>query len=201
VSGSAGRISLYLTLGIAAVDMLMCAFISTVVLFIMFLMPGKEPSGGGTGSENQMVFQWEFTSRKSVVRIDFNRDGSSEDIYVWSNDPELWPSPDLCAELSNSMDRSACRLIISDDGIGGMLIIQDPKSDKWDVTVAYADSADSSNGSALDDLDFSMTAIGVGSLQILFSQLPKDGSSVSLRETALEEGYSEDAIDTALTIK
>ena len=70
MNSSAGRLSLFLTLGIAAIDMLSCAFVSSILLFVMFLLPQQAAGGGATGTENFLIIHWSFSSRyETALRV------------------------------------------------------------------------------------------------------------------------------------
>jgi hypothetical protein len=127
MNGANGRLSLFLTLGIAAIDMLSCAFVSSVLLFVMFLQPQQASGGGTAGSESELIFHWAFTSPAGTVFAITLQAPGQRPQTVWSDIPET--ADKACFWLSKApADAHACSLVGAHDG---MLIIQQPRSGAW----------------------------------------------------------------------
>src|ERR1043166_4758360 len=109
-------ISLYLTLGIAAIDMLCCAFIASILLFLMFLIPAPAPAGGAAGSERSLALRWVLDSGKAVLRLSI-KPPNTDAVVIWSDTSDVFQAQSsLCANLSKKgADPNACRLFVPTD--------------------------------------------------------------------------------------
>jgi hypothetical protein len=180
VNGPAGRLSLFITLGIAAIDMLSCAFVSSILLFVMFLLPAHSVGGGATGTENLLIINWSFSSRYSTaLRIELDPPGDVPRI-IWSDDPGSIDK--VCSNLSQSLDYSnACYLVLPTDpnDLDGMLIIEQPRRGGWKVVVRSSDTTSHMNAGDDQPVDFLLTVIGKESFSRSVNNL-MPGSSVEL---------------------
>jgi hypothetical protein len=179
VNSSAGRLSLFLTLGIAAIDMLSCAFVSSVLLFVMFLLPQQSAGGGVTGTENFLIIRWSFSSHyATALRIELDPPGDVPRV-IWSDDPGSVNS--VCANLSKAAElSSACYLLPTDPrDLDGMLVIEQPRSGDWKVVVGNSDTASHMNAGDEQAVDFLLTVIGKDAFSRPVSKL-NPGDSVGL---------------------
>jgi hypothetical protein len=179
------RISLFVTLGIAAIDLLSCAFISSVVLFVMFLIPKTVAAGGGTGKEQTLAVHWAFTSNRAVLAIQLKPSPTATPVTIWTSPTPAFSDQD-CAKLSASGGISgACSVTISEKRESGMLVIRKPLSGQWDVGVSYADSIDSENSPGPGSVSFEMSVIGKQAVT-LEQQLSSGAPQLSIRKFAAD---------------
>jgi hypothetical protein len=196
----ANRTSLFLTLGIAAVDMLSCAFISAIILFVMFLIPKNQASAGGTGSGHLLVLHWAFDSSPAVLKITLEPHDTSQ-VAVWSDQAEF--SGIDCANLStDSRNSNACRIIATPDHASGMIVIVKPRKGMWNVSFQYADTVTSENSQGPDTVTFAASMIVREAVTVSKSLLPTaEGPGVLLNQLAKDQRYSQSAINQAFEVK
>ena len=167
MSGPPGRISLFITLGIAAIDMLSCAFVSSILLFVMFLLPEQTTAGGATAAQNLLVFQWSFVSQNQVVLAIELEPPGEQPATIWSDDPQSLAK--VCNRLSKATDvADPCQLYIpnSQNDLDRMLVIEQPKSGDWGAKVLSGDTATHGNGGDDKPVSFRLTVIGKEVLSI-----------------------------------
>ena len=185
MNGRSGQLSLFLTLGIAAIDMLSCAFVSSVLLFIMFLQPQPASGGGTAGSESALIFHWSFTSPSgTVLAITLQAPGQRPQT-IWSDIPDTGDK--ACFWLSKApADARACSLVLPADPAAhdGMLIIQQPRSGAWNAKFTYADTKSHGNVRADDvAVDVRLTVIGKDVLSIAVKGFGP-GNQINIRDKA-----------------
>jgi hypothetical protein len=129
--GRGGRVSLYLTLGVAAIDLLSCAFVSSVLLFIMFLLPQQASGVGISGSEHHLILHWAISSLNSsspnstVLGIELEPP-SGKPAMIWSDQKDSVLN--VCASLSIATDvTNACHVVFAEDNRNpdGMSIVEE----------------------------------------------------------------------------
>ena len=169
MSGPATRMSLFVTLGIAAIDMLSCAFVSSILLFIMFLIPQQAAGGGTGGSENLLVLQWTFEKTGDAV-LAFRLLAPNQRRQTILTD-DLNSLGEACSRLSKA---NACKLITATSGqLDGMLLIQKPVSGDWDIEVSNSDTSSHGNNKDQDGaVSFRLTIVGKSSVTLPFDQMP-----------------------------
>jgi hypothetical protein len=140
------RISFFITLGIAAIDMLTCAFISSVVLFVMFLMPREGPQATALASQDVLMMHWVFPGAPGAL---FGLQiGPLNNICLLWSDEDADKIQDRCAGLSKTAKAGAFRVLKSgarslrDPTQDGVLAVVEPITGAWTVKVIYADTAD-----------------------------------------------------------
>lgn len=141
-----GRISLFITLGIAAIDMLTCAFISSIVLFLMFLTPRESSQAAALVPQDVLMMHWVFPGAAGALfGLQIGPPGNM--CLLWT-DEATEKIQDRCAGLSKTSGAGAVRVIksgarsIRDPTQDGVLAIADPVAGVWAVNVVYADTAD-----------------------------------------------------------
>jgi len=172
------RLSLVLTLGIAAIDMLSCAFVSSILLFVMFLLPQQSSGGGGaTGAENYLLVHWSFTSRyETALGIELEAPGDAPRV-IWSDDPESIVR--ACANFSSADDyMNSCRFILPADSrdLDGMLLVQQPRKGDWKIVIRNADSTSHGNFKEEQPVNVMFTIVGSDSISRLIKGLSPGGS-------------------------
>lgn len=196
-------ISLYLTLGVAAIDMLSCAFIASVLLFIMFLVPAPAPADGAAGSERSLAFLWVMDSGKAVLRLSI-KPPNADTVVIWSDTPDVFQArPSLCANLSKKgTDLNACRLFVPPDSekAHGMLHIDNPVSGPWNVEISFGDSWKHMNAEGPSEVNVGMTVIGRDTISATLRGLRPRQPAVGLRGAAASEGNTEASINASLNV-
>jgi hypothetical protein len=175
--------------------------VSAIVLFLMFLVPAKSDSGGRTGSNHHIVFQWELDDASPTVRIDLYPPGGDMPIHIWSKNDTYPRKSGDCLGLSKDPRTEACGLSISDDETGGIFFIQDPKPGEWNAKVEFADRTDGFNGDGSRTVNFRMTVVGKLAVQVDFGPIGvgTDAMGDDLKEVANNQGLSREIAD-ALTV-
>jgi hypothetical protein len=161
------QISLLVTIGIAAIDLLTCAFVSSVVLFVMFLVPSASGGTAEVGDPNDiLMLDWTYATvgaiSRPVIAIQLGHDG--QQLTVWS-DMNAEQIDDACLKLSAAHDpKGHCSVShsASDSGGEGILLITQPVKAQWSVGVAYADTEDDANSGNYPPLEMDMTIVGNG---------------------------------------
>lgn len=202
MTSSARRISLFVTLGIAAIDMLSCSFIASILLFLMFLLPSAGAGGGAaTGSEKLLAFQWTIASSTAVLNIVVGPSTDSA-VSIWSDDPDALTRTRGCALLSKQASLESCRLFITSDAerTDGMLIIKDPKVGEWNAAFSYADSRHHLNISSDPATDVNVMVIGSDTITATVSGLAPL-HKFDVRTEAAQRGNPGAAIAAVLNIE
>ncbi|CAO3433885.1 hypothetical protein [Azospirillum endophyticum] len=144
---SPGRISFFITLGIAAIDMLTCAFISTVMMFVMFLTPRDSSQATVLAPQDVLMMHWVFPgSPGALFGLQVGPPGNNM-CLLWS-DENAEQIQDRCAPLSKMAKAGAIRVFksgarsVHDPTQDGLLAIAEPIAGSWTVNVIYADTAD-----------------------------------------------------------
>lgn len=167
MSLASGKISLFITLGIAAIDMLSCAFVSSVMLFVLFLMPQQSISGRDTGSQATLILHWVFASQNStVLSIELTLPDQDPQV-IYSDDPETLAQH--CDALVRPQPATgSCNLIRpeSPSDLSGMLVIQNPRPGAWKVSMSYADTVSHGGSHDEDPVDLRLTLIGKDTLTV-----------------------------------
>lgn len=143
---SLGRISFFITLGIAAIDMLTCAFISTIVMFVMFLTPRDNSQATALAPQDVLMMHWVFPGGPGALfALQFGPPGNM--CLLWS-DEDAEQVQNRCASLSKTSRAGAFRVLKSgarslrDTTQDGVLAVAEPVAGAWTVNVIYADTAD-----------------------------------------------------------
>ncbi|MCJ9750681.1 hypothetical protein MOV61_08125 [Neorhizobium sp. BETTINA12A] len=158
-----GKISFFITLGVAAIDMLSCAFISATVLFVMFLVPASSSGSTAAGNQNVLMVHWSANvAEGSIIGLEIGPKTDPTMIWPDSGDTEL---NSLCARLSKLTVQEACTLLAPGSEakhgtLEGALAIAEPISGEWGLTLVYADSAPRGNAEVFDDLAVTLTVVG-----------------------------------------
>jgi hypothetical protein len=160
-----GKISFLITLGVAAIDMLSCAFISATVLFVMFLVPASSSGSTAAGNQNVLMVHWSANvAEGSIIGLEIGPKTDPTMIWSDSGDTEL---NSLCARLSKLTVQGACTLLAPGSEaetkhgtLEGALAIAEPISGEWGLTLVYADSAPRGNAEVFDDLAATLTVVG-----------------------------------------
>lgn len=144
---SPGRISFFITLGIAAIDMLTCAFISTVMMFVMFLTPRDSSQATVLAPQDVLMMHWMFPGAPGALfGLQVGPPGDNM-CLLWS-DEDAEQIQDRCAPLSKMAKAGAIRVFKSgarslhDSTQDGLLAIAEPVAGSWTLNVIYADTAD-----------------------------------------------------------
>lgn len=166
MSGKEGRASLFITLGIAAIDMLTCAFVSAIVLFFLFLVP--KHAAGGSDSQDLLFLHWSaLGSTGAVIGITLERDGRRS--TIWSDDPQR--AQEVCPDLSRTPDiTDACYILNSGNDSSdqdGVLMINRPKTGQWSVAMTYGDTSDNGNGGNYHPVELRVTLVGDGAIDLV----------------------------------
>jgi hypothetical protein len=159
------QISLLVTIGIAAIDLLTCAFVSSVVLFVMFLVPSASGGTAEVGDPNDiLMLDWTYATAKLISRpvIAIHLGHGDDQVTVWS-DMSAGQIDDACLKLSRAHDtKGHCSVSqsASDSGGEGILLITQPVKAQWSVGVAYADTEDNANSGNYPPLEMGITIVG-----------------------------------------
>jgi hypothetical protein len=180
------RLSLFITLGIAAIDMLSCAFVSSVLLFVMFLLPQQSSGASISGSENHLIVHWTFNSvHMATFRIELVPPGEAAQA-IWSDD-----EPDAVREVCENLSKgrtpsSACYLIrpVTPRDRDGMLVIEEPRTGKWQLTMRNGDTTTHTNAADEQPIDFVLTVIGKEILSMQVREL-SPGKSLKAPDDSL----------------
>ena len=161
------QISLLVTIGIAAIDLLTCAFVSSVVLFVMFLVPAASSGAPEIGDPNDiLMLDWTYTTANGVSRpvigIYLGNDSAQVAVLSDMTDDEI---DQACLKLSAAHDPAGhCSVSESTTGSGGegILLIAQPVKSQWTAAVAFADTHDNVNSGDYPPLEIGITIIGNG---------------------------------------
>lgn len=166
-----GRISLFITLGIAAIDMLTCAFVSAVVLFFLFLVPKQ--SAGASSSEDLLLLHWSAVgAKRAIVGIRVERNGQPS--TIWSDDVQT--VDEVCSNLSRTPNiPDACYLLNSVTGSldqDGILVITRPLAGQWSIAMAYGDTSDNGNSGNYPPVNLRVTLVRANAIELTTEVAP-----------------------------
>lgn len=167
---SPGKLSLFITLGVAAIDMLSCAFISATVLFVMFLVPASSPGTAAAGTQNVLMVHWSSNAPPGAT-IGLEIGPKNNPTLIWSDSREADLAA-LCDRLSKLATQGACALLEAaparkkEAALDGVLAIAEPISGEWDLTVIYADSSLKGNAGVPGDIKVTFTIVGSDALVV-----------------------------------
>lgn len=189
-----GGNSLLITLGVAAIDMLCCAFVSTVLLFVMFLLPQQTAGSDLAGPEDLLLVKWSLDS-KTEVTLGIEIGPLQGDLQmIWGNDPSSMT--DACANLSRSIDlRNACYFSIPRDprSLEGILVIERPKEGKWGLKVYSSDTSSHYYAEDFEPIALQVVVVGREVSTYRIDAL-NPGTSIDLRNVK-GDGVNENALN------
>lgn len=161
------RTTFFLTLGISAIDLLTCAFVASVVLFLVFLAPRTSGMSDFVGGEDVFLVYWTIgNGKQAVVGITLGDERNSQ--FIWS-DVDEDALADQCRFLTRSKEpSSACYLSNTHSentrGEGaqktsGVLLVREPARGNWKVGFSYSDTEDASNAGNYDPINLDVTVV------------------------------------------
>lgn len=174
--------------------MLCCAFVSAVLLFIMFLLPPQAAGSDLAGPEDLLLVKWSLDS-KTPVALGMEIGPSKDDLQmIWGNDPSSMT--DACAKLSRSIDLgNACYFGIPSDprSLEGILVIERPRQGKWELKIY---SSDTDSHYYADDAETIALQVVVISREVSTyrADVLKPGTSIDLRSVK-GDGVNENALN------
>ncbi|MET4841504.1 hypothetical protein ABIF62_001999 [Bradyrhizobium japonicum] len=190
---SSTETSLVVTLGVAAIDMLCCAFVCSVVLFLIFLLPQRAASSDAAGTEDLLLIKWSLDTRTDVVLgVEITPPGDTP-AMIWTDDPSSMT--DACARLSLAKDlRNSCYMITPDDprSLEGLLVIERPKPGEWGAIIHSSDTKSHYYAPDSETVALDLVVVGTEVFTYRVSQL-KPGASINLR-SAQGEGVNLNAL-------
>ena len=159
--------SFFLTLGISAIDLLTCAFVASVVLFLVFLAPRASGKSDYVGGEDAFLVYWTIgNGKQAVVGIEI---GNERNIQFIPSDVDEDALGDQCRFLTKSKEpKASCYLAntrpsrsseAKTENLGGILLVKEPAKGNWQVGVSFSDTADWSNAGNYEPIILDITVV------------------------------------------
>lgn len=170
-----------ITLGVAAIDMLCCAFVSSILLFVMFLLPQQAAGSDSAGTEDLLLVKWALDSKTEVTLGLEMRPPQDEPMMIWPVEPSS--VMDACARLSVSKDlANSCYFVLPSDprSLYGMLVIEQPKRGDWGIKIYSSDTTSHYYAADAETIALDIVVVGNEVYSYRTDGL-KPGQSVDLR--------------------
>jgi hypothetical protein len=175
--GSPSRDNLVVALGISAIDVLTCALVSSIVLFLILAAPARTTLHGREGlPDDGLVVQFAIGTPGTAVRVLVfpGQAATVLPVEFWSNRPPTSRRPrgpdDLGVISSLYRNGGYAKWILSAEGSSSdrasqltlpeaTLVVNRPAAGKWRIKLAYSDFAEGQLAPESVDVSVVVTSI------------------------------------------
>jgi hypothetical protein len=174
---------LLLALGIAAIDMLCCAFIATILLFLALTKPPTPALAASKSSQGVsiVVITFGFSPSDAVVTMVITDPrGVASKPFAPAKRVVNWPFP-----YSNDFVKRVSWISGSDPtDSDGALRLEAPSTGKWTINVSYVGMPDDMRSSAPNAVGLKIFSIGCNPSPPPYVSLPRpaDGGTVAVEQ-------------------